>query len=115
MIRRGEGSLLTALTSKAVEVFHLRLDPAKASPLSGLLNTSFISDPVAEEALRLSFILPDEALYGELTRSLIDDPDFAGLAPRSGDLDPMLLHPRGGMRMGVDAFIPSLFGAALQQ
>lgn len=106
--------ILTTLTSLAVSVFRERENASRVVPdwFGGLM----YPDPVLREAQRASFLLPDHhQATTQLMELVFAEPDFASIAPRPGDLDPMVLHPGGGYRMSSAGLVTSLLSSALQQ
>jgi len=106
--------ILTTLTSHAVSVFRERAEASRATP--DWIGVFASEDPVLQVAQRASFLLPNRH---HATSQLLDlvfaEPDLAGIAPREGELDPMLLHPNGGFRISPAGLVTSLFSSALLQ
>src|SRR5881409_3459835 len=99
MVDQNSRSPLTTLTSAAVDVFRSTMERPPENIFDALGRFGFLSDPVAAEASRSSFIPPDIAHGGTLSRELFAEPMFQVIAPREGALDPMLIHPGGGIRL----------------
>jgi hypothetical protein len=106
--------VLTALTALAVSVFRTRADP---SELTGAWFNSLLSyDAVLHEAQRMSFLLPDRyPAIEDVIRLALSQPELSVLAPREGELDPMLMHPGGGSRMSAKILFTSLLSSAFLQ
>src|SRR5260370_40031414 len=98
--------LVNALTSVAVSVFRERADPSYKNAAAEVIDWLPVSDSVIRDAQRGSLVIParDKAVE-ELTHQVFADADFAPLGPRPGELDPMILHPGGGVRMWPGSFV----------
>jgi len=107
--------VLTALTQLAVSVYRERAQPKHVAPeiFGGFYGSE---DPVLQMGMHhpSMFLIQNPAIR-DLAEIVFSEPDLAHLAAREGDLDPMLLGPRGGGRMSPAAFITGLLSAALLQ
>lgn len=106
--------ILTLLTEQAVSVFREKAS-APQDP-SNLFRGFFNSDHVLEGAQQASWLPPNR--YPDLfnlANQIFLDPEFAIIAPREGELDPMILHPGGGTRTSASGLIQALFTAAFMQ
>lgn len=103
--------ILTALTSLAVATYRETTDTQNVQPAWPA--NPLVSDPVIQEVLRLIVLLPNQFQgHEEITDLIFAEPEFADLAPREGQLDPMLLYPDGGFTVPPRALIGSLFSSA---
>src|SRR6266571_6084481 len=102
--------VLTALTELAVAVFRARGQAAPTARFGAFGDL----DPVLAEAQRLSFLLeiPNDRL-ARVVELALAEPELAVLTSREGELDPMLMHPGGGVRIPASGLVHSLFGSAL--
>lgn len=102
---------LTMITAVASSVFRASSN-AQAGPG---LEVMMYSDPVLAKASvaanRFSRDTPD---LQELAETILADPEFELISPREGELDPMIFHPGGGMRMPGRELIYSLFSTAFR-
>lgn len=106
--------ILTTLTAFAVSVFRERTDASElaAAPFASLLS----SDAVLQEGQRESFLLPTRhPAIDDLVHLAFAEPDLAVLAPKEGELDPMLMYSGGGARMSTTDLITGLLSSALQK
>jgi len=103
--------ILTTLTSLAVSVFRKRTDPGYEAP--HWLEPRWTADPILFEAQKFSFVIPERhPEIDGVVREMFTEPDLVGLAPREGQLDPMLLTPSGGFRMSPHMLLISLLSSA---
>jgi len=106
--------VLTALTRLAVSVFRDRDKPNYLAPDNF---RNFVShDPVLQMGMfhaSVSLIQTNEIT--DVARIAFSDPELAHLATRDGELDPMVLWPRGGARMSPSAFITGILSSAFLQ
>jgi len=105
--------VLTALTDAAVSVFRERTSPDyRLEPLYRLLVP--LDDTVLQEAQETSMLIPSQhPAIAEITDEVLSG-ELASIASREGELDPMLLHPGGGVRLSPDSLVAGLFSAAFQ-
>jgi len=105
--------ILTSLTALAVSAFRSRSEAVSKFPdwYGGI----FSPDPVLQEAHRASIISPDNQAMKAIGELIMAEPDFAIIAPREGELDPMVLSAQGGIRTSLDGLITSLLTSALLQ
>jgi hypothetical protein len=106
--------VLTLLTSEAVTIFRsLSTITTQQNPFA---NVFLASDAVMNEAQGLVNPLQlDTPGMQQLVDRIFSDPDFDILAPKDGELDPMILYPGGGMRGPVNGLIMGIFHSALLQ
>ncbi len=107
--------VLTALTGLAVSVFRTRVDPSK---LTGAWLNKFIraTTQCSMKHSRMSYLLPDRyAAIEDVVNLALSQPELAVLAPREGELDPMLMHPGGGSRMSGKNSSLAYFSSAFLQ
>jgi hypothetical protein len=103
--------ILTTITSSAVSFFRARSDAEH--PLPTWSPEFLLSDPVLRAAQRASFLTPiSEEANNELAALIFAESEFSEIAPREGELEPMLMHPGGGVRLPPGTLIASLFSAA---
>ena len=102
---------LTELTALAVSVY--RQSTARPPPEPPFPNFFVHSDPVIEEAQRLSFQIPyDMPQLESFVRTAFENSELSAIASREGELDPMLLHPGGGVRVSPAAIVFGIFASA---
>jgi hypothetical protein len=103
--------ILTSLTALAVSVFRKRSDRSYDAPR--WLEPRWTADPVLLEAQKFSVVIPERHPEIDTTvRQMFSEPDLSSLAPREGELDPMLLTPSGGFRMSSRHLLISLLSSA---
>jgi hypothetical protein len=102
---------LTALTSLAVATYRERADIRHGIP--DWYASVLTSDTALQEILQLT--LPSTTQlhsHKEVLELIFAEPEFADIAPREGQLDPMLLFPGGGRRISSTTLIASHFSSA---
>lgn len=106
--------ILTTLTSYAVSIFRERDEARRTLPeWFGVFGSE---DPILQEAQRSTFLLPArQQSLNELLSPIFAEPDLSAIAPREGELDPMLMHPGGGFRTAPAQLVTSLFSSAFLQ
>jgi hypothetical protein len=106
--------ILTSLTAVAVSAFR---DKQKSSDQEYDLFADFWTpDPVVADGQRRSLLIPGrQPGLAELTEQIFAQPELANLGPREGELDPMLLHPRGGVRLPPASLVTGLLSSAFLQ
>ena len=105
----------TLLTAHAVRIFR---DATSVNPQHQLPpDNMFIDhDPVLAEAQQFARIDIDSfPETDELVDNILSDADFQRIAPKEEELDPMVIHPGGGMRRPPRMIITSLFTSAFYQ
>jgi len=100
--------VVTTLTSLAVSVFGERADQ-KQWP-----SVQWNPDPVLNTAMLMSFF-DSPWVTNEVVTSVFSDPELASLATREGELDPLLIHARGSVRMSPTALVKGLLSSAFLQ
>lgn len=103
--------ILTALRKLAVSVFREKTNAIDIpdDPFS----SSFYYDAVLQEASRASSLWPVvNPSIDEFARLATAKPEFGDLAAREGELDPMVLHPGGGMRTSAGRIFSGLLSSA---
>lgn len=102
--------LLTDLTQLAVSAFRHKIELLNAQPM---IAAAFYPDPVLAAARATCDVNMDKLPETNAVVSRIFcEPDFLAISPRNGELDPMLLHPGGGIRVPARQIITSLFSSA---
>ena len=105
---------LTMITEVASAAFRASSNNQLFGIGSGL-DLMMYSDPVLAKAsaaaYRFSRELPQ---LQDLTKTILDDEEFRLISPREGELDPMILHPGGGIRAPGSEIIYSLFSTAFR-
>lgn len=105
--------ILTSLTEMAVAVFREKKAGGQKPPQ---WFDPIRSDPVLDAAQRAASInVIERSDFREVMKAIFAEEDFAALRPQEGGLDPMLLHPGGGVRMTSDSIVAGIFSAAFLQ
>ncbi|HET7214822.1 MAG TPA: hypothetical protein VFL79_14620 [Terriglobia bacterium] len=106
--------VLITLTAIAVAVFRERVRPGNNEGPS--FNRLMSPDGVLQEAVGRSFLPPIQNLgINDLVAVATAESGLDILAPREGELDPMLLYPGGGSRMSATMVFTGLLSSALLQ
>lgn len=104
--------ILTTLTSLAVSIFR---EWDKGS-IKAERRPFLESDPVLQEVMNTASLVFDQHPgFSEAVDRILSEPDLTNLAPREGELDPMVMHAGGGVRLPSRALVAGLFSAAFQQ
>lgn len=104
--------ILTELTRVAVSVFRAKDNSTNDVPEWFNIIPSF--DPIVKESQRASFLsLESQQETAPILDLAFRETELKSLAPREGELDPMLLYPGGGIRLQPLALITSLLSSAL--
>jgi hypothetical protein len=109
--------VLTALTSFAVRAFRESGDGSyQPDAIEAAISTFSALDPVIAEAQRQWITLAARHLPLEDTVNLVfGEPELAALAHQEGTLNPMVLYPGGGSRIGPGLLITGLLSSAFLQ
>lgn len=106
---------LTMITAAASAVFRASAISQPMGIGAGI-EAMMYSDPVLAKAStaanRFSRDLPE---LQDLAEKILADEEFNLIAPRNGELDPMIFHPGGGIRAPGREIILSLFSTAFRQ
>jgi hypothetical protein len=106
--------ILTSLTALAVAVFRDRNENYEQK--NSWMDNILIGDSLLREAQGESLIITAKyPAINDVANLVFSLPELLPLAPKEGELDPMLMHPGGGIRMSASSIVAGIISSAILQ